>query len=709
MTAEKIDIETLFHPNSIALVGASSDPGKIGYKILHNIIEGGFPGSVYPVNPKGGKIRTLPVHTSVAAISGAVDIAVIAVPARHVMSAVRDCCKAGVKYCLIIASGFSEIGKREEEKEIVAYARKRGMRVLGPNMFGIYSSAVSLNATFGPDRIQAGGVAIVSQSGALGLSMIGRTALENLGLSTIVSLGNKADLTEVELLDYLGNDSNTEVILIYLEGVRDGESFLQALRRATGKKPVVIIKSGRSDRGAAAAASHTGSLAGADRVFDDLIRQCGALRAESIAEAFDLCRFLSAVPLKPCHNTLIVTNGGGIGVLATDAAEKHRLPLFDDPNALKEHFGGIIPAYGSARNPLDLTGEAGPEDYEKALKTARNLSEVGAVIALYCETAVFNAESLAAIFTRHFEDYRKIGRPLVFSTMGGQETEAAGARLRKARIPVFSDVYAAVRCMGALHRYATAHPSPAEALRQSRLPLEKIEDIAAGARGHERYFLLADEAAGVLESAAIPLPGRAVVRTAAEAVSAAGITGYPVALKIVSRDILHKSDVGGVALSLQNEEELINGYEGIIGNVRRRHPGADIAGVEVSAMAPPGLELIVGARRDPVFGPVVMAGLGGVYVEVLKDVAFAAAPLTRDEVFAMLQQLRGFPLLLGVRGEEPKEIEMLVDVIEKLGEIVTFSRSIADIEINPLFVYDQGEGILAVDARILLSSETVKK
>ncbi len=699
-------MERLFNPRSVAVVGASPNPGKIGHKILDNILEGKFEGEVYPVNPRGGEIRGLEVFSKVEDIPGAVDLAVLAVPAARTMEAVEDCCAKGVKFALTIASGFSEIGKREEEKQLVVHARSHGMRVLGPNMFGIYSSAPSLNATFGPGRIQAGGVAIISQSGALGLSMIGRTAIENLGLSTIVSLGNKADVSEVEILEYLSRDSATQVIFIYLEGVREGENFLAALRQATGRKPVVIIKSGRSERGAAAAASHTGSLAGSDRVFDDLVRQCGAIRAESIDEAFNLCRFLSSVPGAPCYNTLIITNGGGMGVLATDAAEKYRLPLYDEPGVLKEHFLKKIPEYGSARNPLDLTGEAGPEDYERALKTALELSDVKAVIALYCETAVFDADALADIFLRQFSAFREAGRPLVFSTMGGEATERAAARLRDSRIPVFSDVYSAVRCMGALHQYATVPGAVPQQGDRSDVPVELIERIAADVARVPRYFLLADEAAEVLGGAGIPMPQRAVVRTAAEAVQAARSTGYPLALKIVSKDILHKSDVGGVALGIENEKELIDGYEGILGNVRSRQPGAEIHGVELSAMVSPGIELIVGARRDPVFGPVVMAGLGGVYVEVLQDVAFAGAPVTRDQVYGMIRRLRCFPLLMGVRGESRKEIELLIDVIRKLGEIVARCPGIADIEINPLFIYDEGDGIRAVDARILLSATT---
>ena len=698
------DIGRLFRPRSVAVIGASGNPDKIGGKIVRNIRSSGFRGEVYPINPRGGEVQGYAVLPELDAAPEPIDVAVIAVPAARVLDAVKDCCRKKVAYALIISSGFAEIGKREEEAAIATYAREHGLRLLGPNMFGIFSAAGSINSTFGPEEIPAGGVAILSQSGALGLSMIGRTAMENLGLSVIVSLGNKADVSEVELLDYLRDDDGTRVVMIYLEGVKHGEELLRALKRIATRKPVVIIKSGRSNRGAAAAASHTGSLAGEDNVFEDLIRQCGGLRAESIGEAFDLCRFFSGAALAPCGETLIVTNGGGMGVLATDASEKYGLTLHDDGKGLRQRFSPVIPAYGSARNPVDLTGEATPDDYDRALSLAREIPDVRSVAALYCETAVLEPDALAEVFRKHFKGFREAGKSIVFSTMGGARTEAISAELRSDRIPVFGDVYDAIRCLGALNQYekrkglVDREPEPVV------IDSPVMDRLAAGALEDGRHFLLPEENAAALEASGIPFPGRGLAHDLETALSIAENVGYPVVLKIASPDILHKTDVGGVVLDLRDGRELADAYEGLLGNVRRACPRAKIQGVEVAAMAPPGLEMIVGARRDPVFGPVVMAGLGGVYVEVFRDVAFRAAPLDGDAVRDMLAQLRAFPLLLGARGEERKDIDGLVDVILKLGETLSRCPRIDDIEINPVRVYDQGEGVLAVDARILLSS-----
>jgi acyl-CoA synthetase (NDP forming) len=350
------DIKDLFEPKSLAVIGAARDENKIGYKILKNILTGGYRGKVYPVNPQGGEILGLQSYRTVEEVNGPVDVASIVIPAKFVFEAVQSCAKKGVKYLTIISSGFSEIGNNEEERRIVSYARDHGMRVLGPNIFGIYSAAASLNATFGSSGIIPGQVAIVTQSGALGIAMIGKAAVENIGLAAIVSVGNKTDVDEADLLEYLVIDPNTKIVLMYIEGVRDGERLIRAVKKTTQKLPVVVIKSGRSERGAIAAASHTGSLAGSDEIFDAIMRQCGVLRAEGVEEAFNWCKFLANTPYPSGENTVIVTNGGGIGVMATDACEKFGVRLYDDMVALKEVFSTVTPEFGSTKNPVDLTG-----------------------------------------------------------------------------------------------------------------------------------------------------------------------------------------------------------------------------------------------------------------------------------------------------------------------------------------------------------------
>ena len=427
---DNLNIKHLFEPRGIAVIGASSNRTKIGYKIVQNIVNGGYTGNVYPVNPRGREVLGLPMYKNLAEVEDAVDVACICIPAPYVFDVVKDCAARGVKYVPIITSGFSEVGNTEGERQIVDYARERGMGVLGPNIFGIYSAEVSLDATFGPGNIMAGNVAIITQSGALGIAMIGKTATENIGLSAIVSVGNKSDVDEADLLAYLTGHAGTKVIMMYIEGIKEGEKFIKAVKEATQKKPVVVIKSGRSKRGAVAAASHTGSLAGADEIFDAIMRQCGVLRAESLQEAFNWSKFLADAPIPSGENTVIVTNGGGIGVLATDACEKYDVKLYDDLHTLKQIFSPVTPDFGSTKNPVDLTGQAAPADYNGALGAGVENEAINSVIALYCETAVFDADSLSRMIKTNYANYQTGQKPIIFSILGGQVIEESIVTLR---------------------------------------------------------------------------------------------------------------------------------------------------------------------------------------------------------------------------------------------------------------------------------------
>jgi len=700
------NIRLLFEPRSVAVIGASHDREKIGYKVLENIRGGGYGGTIRPVNPRGGEILGIPVFAAMEDVPGEVDVAVVTVPAKFVYSAVEGCARKGVKYVLVITSGFSEVGNIGEEQKILSLAREAGMRIVGPNMFGLYSAAVSMNATFGPGTIRPGGVAIISQSGALGLAMIGKTWTENVGLSAICSVGNKSDVDEADLLEYLVPRDATRVILMYIEGVKQGEKFIEALRKATALKPVIVVKSGRSARGAAAAASHTGSLAGSDRIFDAVARQCGALRAETVKEAFDWCKYLSASPLPKGEETVIVTNGGGMGVLATDACEKFGIHLYDDLENLKAVFSPVTPEFGSVRNPVDLTGGARSGDYNEALDAALMREDIHAVIALYCETAVFDAEKLPEMVLDNYRKYGGKEKPITFSLFGGESTEKAVTRLSREQVPVYGDVYESISPLGAL--YAFHHHLISRTDRRESPPAvdgDAIRTLIAPVREEGRYFLLADEAQKLIGGAGVPLPRTRIASSLEEALEASRMIGYPVVMKVVSPDIIHKSDAGGVALDLENDKEVMDAYEAIHRNCRTRVPGARIQGVEVTEMVQGGTEMIVGAKKDPSFGPVVMVGLGGIYVEVMKDVAFRSYPLAREDVLSMIREIRSYPLLLGVRGESPKDIRTLVDTILLLGEIVSTCRDISDIEINPLVVYDEGRGARAVDVRILLAKE----
>jgi acetyltransferase len=710
MPRDAHDIKYLFEPRSVAVVGASHNAEKIGYKILENIVTGGYEGRILPINPKGGEILGIDVLTSLdeagRAAGDELDLVVTTVPAKFATDAVKQAADAGAKFNLVITSGYSEVGNIEEERDLTSYSLERGMRIIGPNIFGMFSASAKLDANFGPGGINAGNVAIITQSGALGLAMIGKTAVENMGISAMVSVGNKADIEEADLLEYLMHHDLTKVILMYVEGVGDGDRLVDVLEEATRLKPVVVIKSGRSRRGAVAAASHTGSLAGSDEVFDAIMRQCGVLRAESVQEAFNLCKFLSSASLPKGENVVIVTNGGGIGVLATDACEKYGVNLYDDNETLKNIFDDVTPGFGSTKNPIDLTGGATSPDFTGALNAALEHDEIDAVISLYCETAVFDADNLSTMIEESSAKYQEQGKPVVFSIFGGATTEDALDRLTKKGVPVFGDVYETVACLGGLYTHWRNAAAPPKKIVEEDIDVAAIDRIVAGARAEGRSFLLAKEGRDVLASAGIKMPETRVARSMDEAVRYAEEIGYPIVMKVVSRDILHKSDVGGIALDLENREEIIDAYQAIMSNCRARVPDARIKGIQVSEMAPHGVELIIGARRDPAFGPTIMFGMGGIYVEVLKDVTFRAVPFSRAEAIEMMKEIRAYPLLLGVRGEERKDIETVLDTIIRLGTIIQRCEGISDIEVNPLMAYEQGQGAKAVDIRVMLSENT---
>lgn len=695
----------LFNPRGVAVIGASTNPGKIGYRIVENMVKSGYTGRIYPINPKGGEILGHAVRRGLAEVEGHVDVAVLSVPADHVLLAAAECATKGVAHLVVVTSGFSEIGNNAQEKELVSLARAHGMRVLGPNIFGIYSASCRLDATFGPGGILSGHVAIVTQSGALGIAMIGKTAAESLGLSALVSVGNKSDIDEADLLAYLGEDPETRVILLYIEGVKNGERLVKVLRRVTRRNHVVVIKSGRSARGAMAAASHTGSLAGADDVFDDIMRECGVLRAESVQEAFNWVRFLATAPLPSGEDAVIVTNGGGIGVLATDACEKYGVRLYDNQPVLEKAFTDVMPDFGSSKNPVDLTGQATGADYARALDAVSARPDMHAAIALYCETALFDTSQFAELLRSVYRQYRD-SKPIVFALFGGDRIEAMIRELRCEGVPVFGDVYEAISVLGALYR---SRQRLAEASEDQPpdygIDLARVRRVLNGARAEGRRFLLAHEAAEVASSLGLHMPQSIVCRDLDEAVRAAETIGYPVVMKVVSKDIVHKSDAGGVALNLEDRGEVVDAYQAIMQSCLRYKSDAVIQGVEVAEMVRPGVETIVGARQDPSFGPVAMFGLGGIYVEVMKDVSFRAAPVGARAAREMIGSIRSYPLLLGVRGERRKDIGAAADVVMRLGQLIAECREITDIEVNPLMVYDYGEGAKAVDVRILFHTQ----
>lgn len=699
------NMKYFFEPRSIAVIGASENREKIGFKILDNITSGGYSGKVFPVNPKGGEILGLRVYKNVDEISEEIDMAVIAIPANLVFDSVVSCGNKKVKFVMIISSGFSEVGNVEEEKKIGEYAKSHDIRILGPNIFGLYSSPLSLNSTFGSKNVKKGNLAIITQSGALGISMMGKTLAENIGLSAMVSVGNRVDIDEVDLLEYLIYHDETKIIMIYLEGVHNGEKLRHILKEVTKKKPVIVIKSGRSKKGAIAAASHTGSLAGSDEVFDEVMRQSGVLRAESLQDAIDWCKFFSNETMPQGENTLIITNGGGLGVLATDACEKYNVRLYDNYENLKETFSKLIPAFGSVKNPIDITGQADEEQYRKILEAALTHKEIHSLILLYCQVAVCDIEKLSLIVQDYYKRFKEAKKPLVFCLVGDKKVEEAISLLKQNSIPAFGDPYETVESIGAMYFYYNQQKNKIDEIPEASIDYKRINEIIAKVKNDKRNSLLAYESVEIMNAIKIATPKTFIAHNPNEAVRFAQQIGYPVVMKVVSRDILHKTDAGGVILNIKNDAEVSNAYTKILSNCKAFKSNVNIEAIEVAETiitSKENVETIIGARKDNAFGPIMMFGLGGIFVEVLKDVRFRGAPLSKQDAISMIEEIKSYPLLTGLRGQKRKDIDSIVDAIMKLSTLITKIDTIADIEINPLVVHEEGKGVKALDVRIIL-------
>lgn len=699
-SGKEVDLTGLFNPQALAVIGASANPEKVGYKVMYNLVQNAFPNRLYPVNPHTPEILGYRCYRSVLEVPEAPDLAVIAVPAAIVPQVMEECGERRTKFLIILASGFAEVGRILEEQELVGIARRYGMRFLGPNIFGIYYGPARMNATFGPTEIFPGKIALITQSGALGIALTGKTILEEIGLAAIASVGNKADLDEVELLEFFAADAHTKAIIIYLEGTRRGRELLQVARRVVRERPIIAIKAGRSRKGARAAASHTGALAGSDAVFSAAFEQAGILRAPNADEAFSWARALASQPLPAGRNTVIITNGGGVGVLATDAAEEQGLHLLDDLPLLESLFREAAPEFGSLKNPIDLTGMATPREYRLALRRALEEERLHAVVLLYC----MGAEQVPRDFAQAIIEEYDGTKPLVVAMLGGAETAEAVKLLNRAGIAAYTEPEEAVRALASLYHWKSYRNRPARA-GDAELEVDwaGIEEVIARAWAEGRLQLLEPEVREILELVGLEVPEYRVARSLKEALQAGEELGYPLVLKAISEEIIHKTEAGGIRLNLRSREELRGAYEEMVAAVGRSYPRAPLRGVLVTGFITGGVEAIIGASRDPSFGPTVMFGLGGIYVEVLKDVVFRVAPLSREEAREMIGQIRSAALLRGVRGEPRKDIAALGEALYRLAALVARVHEISELDINPLRVMPEGEGCLVLDARMTIS------
>jgi acetate---CoA ligase (ADP-forming) len=703
-----VDIEilnALLKPKSVAVVGASAKPGKIGHTVLDNIIKSGYKGDVYPINPGETEILGLKCFPSVVDVGKPIDSAIITVPAQFVLKVIEECGKASVKGLNIITSGFGEVGNHQLEEDLVKLALQYKMRIIGPNIVGILSNSDKFNGSFAPFLPLAGKSSLVSQSGALLIGIDASTYSRGVGFEKLISIGNVSDIGFSELISWLNQDANTSCISLYIEGFKDGRKVIEAGRQST--KPIVALKAGVSAHGAAAAASHTGSLAGASRIYKAAFQQAGIIQAEDLNDLFDRTLALSLQSPMKGDNLLLLTNGGGVGVLATDAAEKYGLPLKFAPDDVQLELKKHMPDFGSARNPVDMTGMAGNDWYYETVKFAYAHTWVDGLVVLYCETAMTNPVEIAQSIKRAIDESGIKGKPVSVSFVGGERSDKAMHWLVENGIPAYSAPDMAVNAMAALHEFSQIRENLSH---EEKIPYKSDQSAAkriiAKARTENRDSLTEIEAKAVFAAYGLPVTKVKLSTSEQEAVEIAKEIGYPVVMKVVSPDILHKSDAGGVLVNLQNEQEIRQAYQTILSNCKKYKSDAKILGIVIQEYAPKGTEIILGSVNDPTFGPTVMFGLGGIFVEVFKDVTFRVAPVSTRQAQKMIEEIRGAPVLAGIRGEKPKDKAALVDTICRYSQMIEdLADEVSESDANPILIYKAGSGIKVVDARIILKKK----
>lgn len=684
-------IDRIFKARSVAVVGVSSDPAKLGYMTLESILKGGYDGRVYPVNPRGGELLGLKVYKSLSQLPGRPDLVVILVPARFVPGVLREAAGQGIPGAVILSAGFREAGRADLEEEIAAIARETGLRFAGPNIQGINYLPNKLCAMFFPVITTRGPLAVVAQSGSVTAALSEWAAGEGLGISATINLGNQTDLCEADYLEYFSTDENTGAVALYLEGIKNGRRFLEAAARATLRKPVAVLKAGRSETGRLAASSHTGSLAGRHEVFSGACRQFGLINAGSLDTLYDYARGLAALKEPRGNRVLSISTSGGMGTLAADEAGAEGLVLPPLPDGLVREIQSLgISPLAHLANPIDL-GYVPSEGFKPVILLADKY-EAADIILLNLGDPMPGMPEIAV------ELAGRIKAALAVSYAGGGEEEKKGRpAMMAAGIPVFSSPERAIRGIGAAVR--------ATRFRRERQAGEgayslSLTDLPLRDKAAESRLITEPEAVQYLKRYNIPYPEHGLARSAEEAVKIAAGTGYPVVLKIISPDVSHKSDSGGVITGLETAGQVREAYDRIHARVMAAVPGASIEGVLVCRQAPQGLEVIVGALEDEVFGPAIMFGLGGIFAEVFQDVSFRIAPLMPFDAAEMIRETKAYPLLRGIRGQTPCDIQALEQLLLAVSRLVMEHREIKELDLNPVRVFK--EGLLVLDARMSL-------
>ena len=694
-------LEAIFAPQSVAIVGASPDPRKLGHRVLRNVADNGYSGRIIPIHPTAPNILGFPAYASVADVPDSIDLAVVVVPSQAVLPVVEACGKKGVRGLVVITAGFKEVGGagKDLERKLIALVRRYGMRMIGPNCLGIIDTTTRLNASFAALMPNPGQIAFMSQSGALCTAILDWSKNEGIGFSRFVSLGNKGDVDEVALLQAWGGDPENRVILAYLEGISDGPAFIKTAREVTKRTPVIAIKSGTTQAGTRAISSHTGSLAGSENAYEAAFNQSGILRANTMEELFDYALAFAYQPLIPGKRLEIVTNAGGPGIIATDAAERSGLALAQFTTETIERLQRDLPPAASVFNPIDVIGDARSDRYRIALAAALADPNVDAALVLFTPQAGSEPEETAHVVAELSANQPK---PVVASYMGAASLGPALKLLNQHRIPNYAFPERPIAALRAMARQREWSERSAGQYVDFEVDKARVAKVFARVRAAGRVELGEIEAREVIEAYGMRLPKSQLARSPDEAAAIASAIGFPVVMKISSPDILHKSDIGGVKVGVPDAATARDIYELIEYRARKYSRDATIWGVLIQEQVRKGREVLVGVNRDPQFGPLVVFGLGGIYVEVLKDVSFRLAPITREEARAQIRAIRSFELLRGVRGEPPADLAAAEEIVLRVSQLVTDFSEIVEMDINPLVIHNQGEGAIVLDARIIL-------
>ena len=700
-------LEEFFTPKSVAVVGASTSPEKLGYAVLENLVNGGYVkvGKIYPINPKADEILGQKAYPSVLDVPGEIDLAVIVIPYTYVPDVLKECGKKNIAGVIVISAGFREAGMEglERELELVEIANEHKFRLIGPNCLGVIDTFTPVNASFSAGTPPQGPMAFMSQSGALGTAILDWAQAGRLGLAKFVSLGNKADVSEIDLLKAWADDEDTTVILMYSEGLPNGQEFIKVAREVTKTKPVVAIKSGVTKSGSRAVSSHTGSLAGSEQAYQAAFQQAGVLRANDMASMFDMALALGYQPLLKNDRIVIVTNAGGPGILAIDALERSGMNLARLKVETIQDLEKYLPDAASAANPVDVLGDARGDRYRFALESVSKDPNVDGILVVLTPQAMTEIEDTARAVG---ELSQEIDKPILACFMGEAKVESGIKVLREYDVPNFSFPERASLAFQAMSQYRNIKERKDPVYESFEVDNQAVKEVLERAKKDGRYAIGDSEAWNILKAYGLSIPKSVLAKTPQEAIEIAAEIGYPVVLKIASPDILHKTDVGGVKVGLETPDQLRDAFDLMIYRTERFLPDAHIWGCQVQEMAPPGgLEVLIGMNRDPQFGPLVTFGLGGIYVEVLKDVTFRVAPFTRLDAEAMLDEIRSKALLEGVRGKPPVDKEAIIDTLLRMGQLVQEFPEIAEFDINPLIVYPRDQGAIAIDMRLVLSSE----